>query len=267
MGRVGSYLNILNKEDIVEAYFDYAPNGNDGLFEDFDIDADEVEIAKVKVERRAKILEFIERLADMEYKDLDCKETYILMAYPCFSKEHSEGATNHALICADKLSAVDIDLDYYPENEIYVSSHHPYETSSLAEIVGLRVADTPYTQIHLYELMAQVVYEALRFGFNQERLLEKYSDLEDPYGIWYKDWDYYFDDLEAVPDDSCDEPEGEPDMKKCSLYMDVYTAIIRYNSYCYAKESLALKESMQDEKFLRENLPWMMAEAEKKMKK
>lgn len=267
MGRVVDYLNILKKEDIMEAYFDYAPDGNDGLFENLDFEADEAKIAKAKVERRAKILEFIERLSDMEYKELDCKETYVLLAYPRFANGHSVGVVDHALVCVDTLTGVDIDLDYDPENENYVSTNYPYETSSLAEIAGLRVADTPYTQRHIYELMAQVVYEALRFGFNQERLSAKYSKLENPYGVWYKDWDYYFNELEQLPDESCDEPGDEPDVKKYSLYMDVYAAIIRFNSYCRAKEFLALKDCLQGEQFLRENLHWMMAEAEKKMKK
>lgn len=95
----------------------------------------------------------------------------------------------------------------------------------------------------------------------------KYSKLENPYGVWYKDWDYYFNELEQLPDESCDEPGDEPDVKKYSLYMDVYAAIIRFNSYCRAKEFLALKDCLQGEQFLRENLHWMMAEAEKKMKK
>ena len=51
MGRVVDYLNILKKEDIMEAYFDYAPDGNDGLFENLDFEADEAKIAKAKVER------------------------------------------------------------------------------------------------------------------------------------------------------------------------------------------------------------------------
>lgn len=75
-----------------------------------------------------------------------------------------------------------------------------------------------------------------------------------------------FDD-EYLTEETCDEPGDEPDIKKYSLYMDACAAIIRFNSYCRAKEVLALKDCLQGEQFLRENLPWMMAEAEKKTKK
>ena len=267
MMRVQDYLKLLSREELVEAYFDYAPNGNEDLFEDMDIDADDIEIAEIKAKRKHKISNFIQRLADMEFKELDCEETYILIAHPCFSQNSMNGNVEHSLVCKEKLPGEDVSLDYYPEENVYISTHHPYETSSLAEIAGLYVADSAYTVKHIYELMAQVLYEALRFGFNQERLPEKYSDIEDPYGVWYKNWDYYFNELEDVPEDSREELDEEPDTKKCSLYMDVYSAIIDYNTYCYAKEVLALRDCLQARRFIDENLPWMMAEAEKKMKK
>ena len=59
MMRVQDYLKLLSREELVEAYFDYAPNGNEDLFEDMDIDADDIEIAEIKAKRKHKISNFV----------------------------------------------------------------------------------------------------------------------------------------------------------------------------------------------------------------
>ncbi len=242
-------MKELDREKLVDAYFERIPGGNAGLFDDEYL---------TEGNKRDEMNDFITYLSGVKAEKLECDENFVLLAYPHYDDMDYRGRATHSLICTDS-----IDADCRSEYDY----NQCYNTSTHGEIVGLNVADTPYTQRHIYELMAQVVYEALRFGFNQERLPEKYSKLEEPYGVWYKDRDYYFSELEQLPDESCDEPGDEPDIKKYSLYMDVYAAIIRFNSYCRAKEILALKDCLQGELFLRENLPWMMAEAGKKMKK
>ena len=52
-----------------------------------------------------------------------------------------------------------------------------YEFTRQEEIVGFLVSDTEFTQREIYEVLADVLYEASFFGYEQERLEDKIQKL------------------------------------------------------------------------------------------
>ena len=56
---------------------------------------------------------------------------------------------------------------------------YAYEFTPQAEIIGFLVADNPFTQANLNNLMSEVLHEASFFGFQQEALDEEMKKLKE----------------------------------------------------------------------------------------
>ncbi len=232
MRKVQDYLRELDREKLIAAYFEYAPDGNDGLFKLQEFTRDQGEYIMCR-----DMNKFIQYLIDMDVTDVENGKTYILMAHPGNLVTNEYIDVMHKLVCKEELLEDNDNVrDYW------------YETSPHSEILGLYVADTPYTQKHIYELMAQVLYEALSYGFSQERLVEEFSALENPFSAWYKDESRYIEELEGkaldrVPDPSQYDATRE-DIEQLQQRFKAIEAIKEYRSFCYKRELNKLREML-----------------------
>lgn len=231
MKRVQDYLRDLDRKKLVDAYFDYAPDGNDGLFKLGEFTKDQCEYIKCR-----DMSNYIQYLVDMDITDVENGKTYILLAHPGYLVTNENTDVMHKLVCKEAL------LENEDESKDYW-----YETSPHPEMLGLYVADTPYTQKHIYELMAQVLYKSLQYGFNQERLAEEFSALPEPFGAWYKHERRYFEELQEKAMEKVPEPSEETsreDIEQLQQRIKAVFAIDDYRRFCYRRELKKLREML-----------------------
>ena len=229
MKRVQDYLMELDREKLIETYLEYAPNGNDKLFSLPDYTE-----AQQRNWKYRELDKFIQYLIDMDITEVEDGRTYILLAYPGRVISTDEMDVEYSLICQD---------DLLKEDEAVIE--HNFETSPHSEMIGLYVADTPYTQKNIYDLIAMVLIEALVYGFRQERIFEENREVSNPFGIWYKDRDQYIDilqsrSLENIPT----ECTQSLDIKQMNLWIEVCNIYKKYKDYCYNRELSVLRNSL-----------------------
>ena len=123
------------------------------------------------------------------------------------------------------------------------ATDYAYELNSQTEIMGYLVADTPLTLRYIYELMADVLYEASFFGFEQEGLGEARQRLKSTAeeidsgtikGVPFKT---LLDDLERETGLSLDE-ESEDERELHNKVIDAYMA---YDQHSRNKELNAVR--------------------------
>lgn len=234
MKRVQDYLRELDRVKLVDAYLDFAPDGNEGLFSLNEFTVDQGRYIKCR-----DISKFIQKLVDMEMTQVENGKTYILMAHPGKLVTNEDTDVMHKLVCKEDLLSDDGDKDYW------------YDTSPHPEILGLYVADTPYTKMHIYELMAQVIYEALEYGFDQEELAEVFDTLSNPASAWYKDQENYIAAVEEkaldkvpVPTDS---EVNREEIERLQKRLKAVFAVDEYRRFCYRRELKKLREMLKNE--------------------
>ena len=226
MKKVQDYLKELDREKLVDAYFERIPGGNAGLFDDEYL---------TEGNKRDEMNDFITYLSGVTAEKLECDENFVLLAYPHYDDMDYRGRTTHSLICTDS-----IDADCRSEYDY----NQCYNTSTHGEIVGLNVADTGYTREHIYELMAQVLYQALVFGFKQEGFAR--ADGSSMAGYWYKTTYKEFESMMADLELDFGEDEEIDDDEAFALWSEVekthYAACERYNDFCFDREMNELRE-------------------------
>lgn len=229
MRRVQDYLKELDREKLIETYLEYAPNGNVKLFSLPDFTE-----AQQKKWKYLKLDEFIQYLIDMDITEIEDGKTYILFAYPGQVISTEEMCVEYSLVCQDDLFKEDEDV-----------ADHNFETSPHSEMIGLYVADTPYTQKNIYDLMAMVLVEALVYGFRQERIFEENKEVLNPFGIWYKNRNQYIDILQSRSLDNIPIECTQPlDIKQMNLWFEVCDICKKYKDYCYNRELSVLRKSL-----------------------
>lgn len=227
MRRVQDYLKELDRERLIETYLEYAPNGNEKLFSLPDFTEEQQKKWKYR-----ELDKFIQYLIDMDITEMEDGKTYILFAYPGRVISTNEMSVEYSLVCQD---------DLFKEDEKVIEHH--FNTSPHSEIIGLYVANTPYTQKNIYDLMARVLYEALVYGFQQERIFEEYREVSNPFGIWYKDRDRYIDILQSRSLDNIPTECTQPlDIKQMNLWFEVRDTYRKYMDYCFNREVSVLKK-------------------------
>lgn len=226
MKKVQDYLKELDREKLIDAYFERIPGGNAGIFDDEYLTEENM---------RDEMREFISYLSGIKAEELECNESFVLLAYPQYDDMDYHGRATHSLICEDSLGA-DCRSEY--------DYKQCYNTSTHGEIVGLKVADTEYTREHIYELMAQVFYQALLFGLRQEGFAR--ADGSSMAGYWYKTTYKEFESVMANMELDFGEDEKIDDDEAFALWSDIektyYAACERYNDFCFDREIKELRE-------------------------
>ncbi len=230
MKRVQDYLKRLDRDKLIHAYFEYALREERDPFGYWD-----VAIKQIKALKKDEINKFIQRLVEINLKEAKYEEAYILLAHPSYDSRRTGGKVKHSLICKEEF------LDNYE----CICYGYSYGSSAHEEIAALYVADVPYTQKHIYELMAQVLYEAILFLFYEEHAPKTGETQEG----WDEDEENYYNAIEllsqANKDDENEEQCEEEQLKRLSAWMVAYKAERDYDKYCFEKELKALKQSLQ----------------------
>ena len=112
---------------------------------------------------------------------------------------------------------------------------YAYDFSEQAEIMGFLVADNEFTQRNIYGLMADVLYEASFFGFNEEFRDGALRDISRTIKNLDK-WKTIPSSGLRMMIQTCNytEPEEE-DSEERMLRNDAEMAVMKYNEYCRDK--------------------------------
>ena len=152
-------LRELDTERLIGTYLYGHPIDYDDRREKLDL-----KIGFVHNRYKDTLRQYINRLRTISIVPPEDGQKYILYVSRCVKDGISSEATG--LILAEELLEKGADCADYG-----------FEFNWQAEIMGFLVADTPLTQRHLYSLMADVMYEAAFFGFEQEALQEEIDTL------------------------------------------------------------------------------------------
>lgn len=219
MKTVQEYLRQADSEKLINMYlYDHPVNLNEL--------PDEIMSLKDSKEKvKTKLRQYIGRLRTMEIKTPSDGQEYVLFAHKVFRDISEE--EEYSLVCVQELLDVGTDAKSYA-----------YECTRQAEIVGFKVADTKYTQQNIDGLLADVLYRASFFGFEQEYLEEKMKkldaairELEAGNGVTYSE--------DEVREQLGLEKE-EIDVKMDELKRRVLETTIEYEQYCKKKELQAV---------------------------
>ena len=173
-----------------------------------------MDISANEIFKRYKELyrEFVQRLRGMEIQPPEDGHKGILFVSRYLNDYMEENV--YELIHADGLLEKGVKCESYA-----------YEFTPQAEILGFLVADNPFTQANLYDLMSDVLHEASFFGFQQEALDE---ELE-------REWEQYFAELQAYSEDF----RGLID---AAFTTDIHAALV--NSAALAREAGVKEEDI-----------------------
>lgn len=168
MKNVQYYLNTLNLKELVNTYFYRI---KDSLLENTDNDAS---IKELELRAKFEIIKYIKKLQNLSVKELDNQG--ILLAYEGFMFETTTEPVFSMIYKKDLIE----NKETLDKVESYA-----YELTPNEEIMGFLVSDSEYTQKHIYELIADVLYEASFFGYEEteklqikEELLQSVKDIE-----------------------------------------------------------------------------------------
>lgn len=175
MKTVKDYICSLEADKLVNTYFEKRCKKIIEYYRDFQFDEDIDEKYKKMslsefVETQIKLLrEYVEYLKGIEITGSEDGKQGIIYAYNKLEGDYYwSGTVGTALCCLDELKAD-------PEN----CQNYSYLMTGFSVILGFLVADNQYTQGNIYEVIADVMYEASWYGYRQERLEDALKSLEE----------------------------------------------------------------------------------------
>ena len=159
MKTVQYYLNNLNLEKIVDTYYNRI---EDSLLRDAD---NNITIEELKLTVKYNIVKYIEKLKSIEIKK---ENTHILLAYEGYLFES---------MTEPVFSLINIEELKENRDSLTNVTTYAYEFSLNEEIMGYLISDNEYTQNYIYDLIADVLYEASFFGYNEENKIKQKEEL------------------------------------------------------------------------------------------
>ena len=173
MKTVKDYICSLDADELVRTYFEKRCKKIWEYYRDFQFDEDIDEKYKKMslpefVETQIKLLrEYVEYLKGVEITASEDGKQGIIYAYSCLDDWFSGGVCTE-LVHMDELVADPEKCDNYG-----------YEFCEFSEILGYLVADNKFTQGNIYEVIADVLWEASWTGYRQEHLQEELDSLRE----------------------------------------------------------------------------------------
>ena len=173
MKTVKDYICSLDADELVRTYFEKRCKKIWEYYRDFQFDEDIDEKYKKMslpefVEVQIKLLrEYVEYLKGIEIAASEDGKQGIIYAYSCLDDWFS-GSVCTELVHMDELVAD-------PEK----CENYGYEFCEFSEILGYLVADNKFTQGNIYEVIADVLWEASWTGYRQEHLQEELDSLRE----------------------------------------------------------------------------------------
>jgi hypothetical protein len=229
MKTVQQHLRELDLNRLIAAYFFEHPiEYNHPAFSG-------LTVSQIKQRYTDGLCKFIQRLCSIAPKDDPDGKVGILLAHRCIEVEHLYRTEGYCLIQADEVL-----LDW--EN----AKPYAYEFTDQSEIVGFLVADSEYTRRHIYDLMADVLYQASFFGYEQEGLTKAREDLDRSIREAKEGDVLSMDEVmkECFPEHKSE--RTDPDEKK--LRDTVMKAAFEYNEHFKKKELALLYRALRNNK-------------------
>ena len=161
MKNVQYYLNYLNLEELVDTYFNRIKNF---LLNEIDKD---VSINKLSRIMKDNIKMYINKLQKIPLKESENQS--ILLAYEGFLFETT---TEPVFVLIHEKELIE------NKNDLSKVETYAYELSPNEEIMGYLISESEYTQKYIYDLIADVLYEASFFGYDETKKLEVRKELQ-----------------------------------------------------------------------------------------
>ena len=186
MKTVKGFICELDTERLVDEYFrKYSRKFSEYYYEnryneERDPDLCEMSVLEYAEKTREKYFDYIEYLKTVEITESDDGRCGIIYAYNWLGDDPDSS------VCTSLLHREELLED--PEG----CENYGYELTKFSEILGFLVADNKYTQNNIYEVIADVLWEASWTGYRQEHLDELIEELEKSAEDIENDKDSYF---------------------------------------------------------------------------
>ena len=181
-------------------------------------------VEEIKRKNDDALLRYIDRLRNLTIKN-DGKHKGILFVHCCIPDEFS---TEDNAVCLVHDNEV---LEKGLEAQCYC-----YEFTEQAEIMGFLVADNEYTFKHVYDLMADVLFEASFFGYEQEHLDDEKRALEKSIEEAHSGKTIPFEELEEELKSKYGLEFYKETQEEKNLRNKAYSSILDYNNHFRNKE-------------------------------
>ena len=218
MKTVQDYLRELDENRLIEAYLGLHPI----RFEE--LSNVELTVSEIIERYKTKLHEYIVRLRTLPIKKSES---------PCIFYVHriiKDGMKDEDYCLIDFKELVEKSCD---------APDYVYCFTEQSEIMGWQVADTWLTQYHIYNLIADVMFEASFFGYEQEQLEEEKKRLDKAMEEIKEGKEIPFEDFqkEVFGEDYIFDDESEDEE---ILHESVTKAACEYSNHSRKKELDAL---------------------------
>ena len=231
MKTVQEWLRELDTERLIDEYVYRDPPQYDRDESNLELTVGEIRDCHVDLVRG-----LIERLRTVPVKEPEDSRRGVLYVYRTVKDMSDEPAFGFAHV--DELLEKGAEADDYA-----------YEFCEQAEIAGFLVAETPLTLRYIYELMADVMYEASFFGFEQEDLAGELEairnaekEIEDGTAVLHS-----WEDVKAEAEEKQGCPFDEESDDEYELRNRVIDAVMAYSNHSREKELAAVLKLIKGE--------------------
>lgn len=229
MKTVQEVLRDLDMKRLLDTYVNEHPIPN------YELQAMDIPASEIFKRHKDLYRQFVERLRSMKIQPPEDGHQGILFVSR-YLKDYMEENV-YELIHADGLLEKGVECESYA-----------YEFTPQAEILGFLVADNPFTQANLYDLMSDVLHEASFFGFQQEALDEELERLKEAEAQAKAGEGITVEQLEQ---DLYKRLNWKPrwhhkeDPEEARLRKQAFEACSVYQTYCRAKELDLIKAQLE----------------------
>lgn len=172
MKTVKEYLSELDEDKLVDAYFRKRSEQLSDYYYRAVSDDDEhiknMTLLEYAGEQIRLLHEYIEYLKTLDIAKSEDGMQGVIYAYKCLDGFYDL----HERVCTELLKLEELIED--PEG----CENYGYIFTEFSEILGFLVADNSYTQKNIYEVIADVLWDASYMGYRQEHLKEELDYLE-----------------------------------------------------------------------------------------
>lgn len=229
MKTIQEYIKRLEEDKIIEEYFCMFPIAYESIPTRVNLS-----ILEIRERRKDKLKKYLNRLRRLKVNAPKDGKIGILYASKCYSTEFNDVAFH--MSCLDEMKAQKGECASYA-----------YEFIRQEEILGYLVADSKFTQEHIYEVVADFLFEASFFGYAQERLEEEKAKLENAAREVEESKTFSLDELRkelGIEGKERAAIEGDERMKQ--LRNRVAKEVMEYNKYCRGKEIEEILKLVED---------------------
>ena len=213
MKTVKDYICMLDVDQLADMYFSKYDKSLYGYYigcplsDEKDDRVPVMTISEFVEDQKMLFYEYIEHLKSIDITQNEDGKQGIIYAYNRLEGYYGWSDT----LCAELVYLDELEDD--PES----CENYGYMLTEFSEMLGFLVADNQYTQGNIYEVIADVLYEASWFGYREEGIEEERKALEEENEELEKGEGKSYDSLDALFTDLLGE-EGFQEMKDRSYH-------------------------------------------------